>query len=417
MKILEPGSDFYVKSDFTLSATDNEVLALLYAPLLKSKAFALYHILHSYSLVQKGYETNEKFILDYDFPDSQFIQARERLEALGLLETYREEKKELGKPVHYLYKLLPPATPKKFFDDILLKTTLASQLGNKEFQRRKAYFKVTNKESCDGYLNVSVAFKDVFSLDDLNGESLKDNDEEIKTLEKNYKTQTSFSMDKVKENLIHMQLKVINLDECSQDIVNYAVLYGLKEDECASLIEKNTTTDNMFSFSSFLTDVKTMKRFATSKSEQEKNDYDSKGKISKILKVFASITPREYLNEKLGSEPPDYMLKEIIKIQSEIGLNDSVINVVLDYCFRKLKGEFNQTYIEKVCYSLAAMKINNASDAMVYLNQRDYQQSSATNKKARRKTNKKGNDISEEGNENKEDSDLSISELHEEFDL
>lgn len=417
MKFIEPDSSFHVKADFTLSSTDSEVLSLLYGPLLKANALSLYHILLSYALVQGGYETMESLSMNYGMDTGTLLSAREKLEAVGLLETYRKEKKTGQNAVLYLFRLLPPATPRKFFDDILLSTALTSALTNKEMQRRKSYFKVNEAILSKDFDNVSVSFKDVYSLDEMENIHETNTAESVKTLEKNYKKQNQFSLAKVIEILKKDQYDFVSLDLPEENIVSYSVLYGLKEEECASFIEKNTTTDNLFSFDSFLNDIKTAKRFATSHVAKEKDDYVAKGRVGKLMKLFASLTPREYLAEKLGSEPPDYMLKEIVAIKKDIGLNDSVINVVLDYCFRKLNGEFNNTYIEKVCYSLAASKIENASDAMTYLNQRDYQQTSFTTKKSRQHKKKTLPENNDDDKSESDDSDISISDLRAELDI
>ena len=94
MNIIEPDSSFSISVDYSLSETDFSVLALLYLPIIKSDAYLIYDVLYksSKSAEIDGLVTHEEFLSMIGFDDVRFLKARERLEAIGLLETYRKEK-------------------------------------------------------------------------------------------------------------------------------------------------------------------------------------------------------------------------------------------------------------------------------------------------------------------------------------
>ena len=50
MKIIEQDSTYRVHGEFTLSSTDQKVIAFLYLPIIKTDAFSLYETLYSFSL-------------------------------------------------------------------------------------------------------------------------------------------------------------------------------------------------------------------------------------------------------------------------------------------------------------------------------------------------------------------------------
>ena len=50
-----------------------------------------------------------------------------------------------------------------------------------------------------------------------------------------------------------------------------------------------------------------------------------------------------------------------------------MINVILDYSLKATKGEFNEKFIEKVCYSLQSQKVSDTYDAILSLSNRSYE--------------------------------------------
>ena len=135
MLILEEQSSFTLYRDYSLSERDRQVLSLLYLPIIKSDAFSLYFRLNDLSYLKLGqdyfYHQEVRNQLGLTIPS--FLRARSLLEGIGLRETFR--KTSFGdddrKKVTYIYHLLPPASPKKFFSDLVLKSLLISEIGNK----------------------------------------------------------------------------------------------------------------------------------------------------------------------------------------------------------------------------------------------------------------------------------------------
>ena len=128
-----------IYSSFTLSNDDVASVSLLYAPLIGSDALMLY--LGFSSLLERNNLKNEKLthqdIYDiYSMKKNQFLSARYKLEAIGLLMTY--ETKDNG----FIYVLCPPLTPKSFLRDNTLGLYLYSKITKDTFNYIKSHFEI-----------------------------------------------------------------------------------------------------------------------------------------------------------------------------------------------------------------------------------------------------------------------------------
>ncbi|MFA6874389.1 MAG: DnaD domain protein [Bacilli bacterium] len=405
MKILEKTSAFSLQVSFTLSQTDEEVLDLLYLPLVQADGLSSYHLLHSLGLSQKsGYLHHEDILPILGLDSTGFLMARNKLEAIGLLETFRKEEK--GKSgecaVFYLYRLIPPATPKKFFNDPILRLSLSSKVGDKRYFELKSLFQAEEKEA-PGFVEVTSDFKSVFTLAMEKGDpALLDNG--LNSLEKRYKSQAKFKEDVFRKCLA--EKGVLVPASLPEDVFRFPVLYGIKEEDAASLYEKNLTTDNVFSAEGYKKDCRNFQHFAPASKMMAplSSDYGD-NKTAAYRKAFDTLTPQEYLNIRYGVKPAPYMLGEVEKLQDDFGFPNSVINVLLDYSLKKTAGEFNNLYIEKVAFTLSSLKIKDSYSAMEALNSRDFDKNQAKKQSIRKNSlpGKKKEELPESNEEKEED--------------
>ena len=222
MKLIEDNSSFSVRVDFTLSQTDQEVLSLLYLPLIKSDSLSLYNTLFSLGHLNEAYIEHTYLLKILGLNSASFLRARSYLESIGLLETYRKSTsdKDAGKSVFYVYKIIPPATPKKFFDDILLRTLLNNVIGGKNYFRLKNYFKVDNFKLDDEFVNISDTFKNNYDVEvSSDNVSIDDNGEE--SIDKSYKSQNEFSANKLKEIFKKNRVKISIYKE--SNLIQYGI--------------------------------------------------------------------------------------------------------------------------------------------------------------------------------------------------
>lgn len=394
MNIIEPSSSFSVQADFSLSDTDFVVLSLLYLPILKGDAHLLYQVLFDdrHYFAEEGVVLHEDLFSDLGLEESAFLKARRKLEAIGLLETYRKEKAdENGTKVFYSYRLLPPASPKKFFDDPILKNLLLQNISQKKYFRLLSFFRKPEKESDGGYQEVSERFKDVFSVA-LSEVDLKKSDG-VET--KLYKEISHFDKKLLEDYLIAASLPLKAIEPYEKDIIELARLYGIDEKKTLQLMEECFDSDFHFYFDKFNKMVRSLNRYVRDEDAAKEKAALGKENASAMVRLFRSTTPKEYLQAFFHAEPSPFMLKEVEKLRTDFGFDNGVINVILDYSLKKTDKEFNSLLIEKVAYSLSANGVQDCYDALVRLKTRDF--SVANNKKMGRanKAAKKNENIKE----------------------
>ena len=386
MERIEKASFYSVHCPLTLSATDEEVLSLLYLPIVKSDAYSLYHRL----LAQAARETNEGYmpfdnlLSDLGTESFRVLQATRKLEGIGLLQTYRKEEKSL---VLYLFRIVPPATPKKFFSDVVLSHLLRQSLGERRYQQTRFLFEC-EKEKNLGYQEVTTPFSHVYDLEEEN----TDEESNLSLEGQSYHPVSKFDFGKVL-SLLSAEHPAFTKEE-EKEISELSVLYGLDEKEAASLVDKNIDTAEKFYAEGFRKDIRLYHRFGVEQSGVQK---DSSG--NRLAQLMEKLSPAEYLSYRLNANPAPFMLDLIERLSRELGLSKGLINTAIDYSLQKTDGKFVESYIEKVCYTLKAQNIQSSYQAMVFLNDQDYQKKNAKKKSAAVKATEKKEDSAPEDEE------------------
>lgn len=370
MKQLESNSCFSIVCDFTLSLNDEKVLSLLYLPIIKADSYSLYYsLLYRVDLIENnGYFYHDDFLNELGYSSSSFLKARERLEAIGLIEVYRKEK---DNNVLYLYKILPPATGKKFFNDLILKNLLNQNIGKKRFNYLSSYFSSSNNINQE-FNDVTANFRDVFTLN-LDSQEPVLNEDDLIYKDKSYKKAISFNSEELKDLLNSENVPFSSVKNDFAEIVNQAILYSLTPVQTKDLIILSLDSDNTFYLKKFLDEARKINKYIKETDIEKEKTKLGKGNSSKRIDVFESCTPQKYLQIYFKAEPSKYMLYEVEKIRKDFHFSNGVINVILDYSLRRTNGEFSITYIEKVCFSLSKAEVKDTYDAMVYLTNREYE--------------------------------------------
>ena len=361
-----------------------DVITYLYLPIIGSEAYSVYlSLYHFFDLTQKIAGFLHDDLLGYlQMDSSKFLMARMKLEAIGLLEVYRKETQDQSSQlkVSYVYLLLPPASPKKFFSDIFLRSLLNNAIGNKRYFFLQSYFQVTQKELDDSFVNITTPFDHVFSVD------VKEGDASLQPItasleDKSYKSQYSFDKKMLIKALKDVQYDTKIIEPYIKDIENLCVLYGPKLKDVIQLILQNTSSDGDFYLNLFNKDIRSLKKFSARTRNTDSDTPSGNSEIARLVGFFNTITPVEYLAVRFDGNPAPFMLKEIEHLKNDLSYTNPIINVVLDYCLRKTNGEFNAEYIDKVAYTLSSLNVSDAYDAMTKLNSRDFEVSQKKRKK------------------------------------
>ncbi|TQR38802.1 replication initiation and membrane attachment family protein [Brevibacillus brevis] len=150
----------------------------LYLPIIGVESYALYQLLvHGVQEVSGASSegTHRSLMLTTSLSLDRLLDARERLEAIGLVEVRRRENQQ--RDYYYEYLIKPPLSPAEFFADYVLSLMLLNKIENVRFSQLRQYYADTLGSQLDQEYsiveNVTKDFHDVF-------QSLKPSELEVK---------------------------------------------------------------------------------------------------------------------------------------------------------------------------------------------------------------------------------------------
>lgn len=363
--------DFYeVHLGSMLSSYDREILTLLYQPFISSDALSLYFTLWSEQNRQDIFEleTHDRLIKTLGISVNDFVEARKKLEATGLIQTFIRKKEDIN---YYIYLLFAPKTPKEFFKDILFKGLLTKAIGEKETYRLMSYF-ASKEVNLEGYQEISATFPFVFSLEyDSNifknsGNSIRLRGRKIKSIDQGFDFAIFY------KNLFdnHQILQSSFTKEDSKEISRLSLLFGLDELQMSEFVsqiynfedEKHLDHEKLYNLA-----VKA-NQFGIIRNTHESNiQYPDENEFGKYANLVSNVPPFEFLKLKQGyTNPAPSDVRLINQLSSEMNLEFGVINVLIDYVLRKYNNQLSKELVLKIAGSLKRSKIETAYDAISY---------------------------------------------------
>jgi replication initiation and membrane attachment protein len=407
VQLISVNDYFTVRRASLLNDLDRQLLTDLYQPLIGYQSLALYISL--WSLLDRDLISQpmsiEQILQMMLMPLNRFTPAKDGLEAVGLIKTYRKKNKD---SVEYVFELYAPKSPYEFFDDALFKGLLVKYLGEKQVQRLIAYY--ASSDPLQGYEDVSTSFGKVFhpELDDPS--FLIETKRNIinrtsGTIKSTFEISTFIKELKIKGNVKDDLLKKADLVE----IERIGNLFGLDELAMAELVLASLTNNSknpidykrLINLAGDEIDFPFIRqRRAISSNITSEND------LSKKIRLMDEMSCRDYLRIKQNNTPPTAPdLSLVNDISRKLNLPNPVINALIDYVLDVKDNTLPRSYTEKIAGSLARQNILTSIDAIDYLRKVNLKMSKYQSKDKKTSTKDKGSD--------KEDVD--IDKLLEEF--
>lgn len=367
---------FDIKTSSLLADYDRDTIANLYQPIIGYTALAVYFTFWSELNNQKiiSLSSHEQLLLRMRMATGEFIDARKVLEAVGLLKTRLEKSNGLS---IYHYELFAPKTPMKFFNDTLLYGLLIQDLGEAEANRIKRIYE-TNTSLSSGE-DISSSFNDVFHPDfeDLAFVKASKGVDNALGRRKN-KIDTEFSYEKFFNTL--KEISQINekalLKAEVKEIERLATLYGISAEVAAEKVancydplkSKGSRVDFDQLDSDFKNEINFGVRSLSKRSTKRNVAVGEEGLAAKV-KLFETTDPKNILSYlQNGTKPAQADLNIIRSLAEDYKLNNSVINVIIDFVLQMNNNVLSKYSVEKLASSISREQIETAVDAMEYLN-------------------------------------------------
>ncbi len=369
---LLPADSYIVKNNTVLNNETRLVLIKLYQPIIGSVAinlyFTLWSNLDSSQIISTVY-THHNLMASMRIKLDDILEAREKLEAIGLLKTYLKK----GSINNYIYELYSPLDPYDFFDNPILATILESNIGKREYKKTIEIFTIPNIDLKD-YEDVSVNFSSTFEItDSLNVENVND----IRKVKKvdlivDEKISLNSLLQLIPDDILNH--KTITKD-VKNLIYNLSFIYNFKEDELSELIsnsvnekkmiDKDLLRSNCHNYYSFEHSNSSPSMIYKKEPEYLRKQVSDTSRRSKQIYTFETTSPYDYLTGKNKGGTPtksDLLLIENLMIDYE--LTPGVVNVLIDYVLRINDNKLTKNFVLKIASQWKRSNIKTVEEAM-----------------------------------------------------
>lgn len=376
MTPLKPKDSYQVQAGdrrVTLSFPE-DVFTSLYLPIIGREAFSLWQFfLWQVRHVYLELKTHNQILTWLDFGLPEFLAARQKLEALGLLKSFYQEKEG------YLYELYPPLDYEEFFEDAIFTQLLAEKIGMDAVQSLQQHFLISEISTAN-YQEVTTSFTNIFTKDwqpSYGQLAKKANEKKEETSSFNW----LFFQDIVEKQGLHSQFLT---KEDRKELQELVALYGYEELTFAKLVLKAFDPfENHF-------DLKKLKQIIAMEFNEKLQQLTPKSENFQIpqedryalltqqgfseaeiafIKAASTMAPLTFLagikKQKGGyvGNSERYIVENLHKRHV---LPDAVINVLLDYILRQLnRPNLQGAYVDAIANTWAQEKITTPEEAIL----------------------------------------------------
>lgn len=401
---LVPIDRLIVHSQNVLSEFDRKIITTLYQPLIGSSAISLYMTLWNELYNQKMFSeemTHYSLMVTMNLPLKDIYQERRKLEAIGLLNTFVSDEEEVRK---FIYELVPPLSPERFFDDTILAVFLFRQVGSAKYIDLRNLF-VSDKFDTTSYKSITSSFHEVFEsippseIERIEGIAEKEIFFHDK-LERNIHIEDyTFEFDLFLEGLSDSIIPKKSINEkVKEAVIRLAFLYGINHIEMKNIIMGAIMPDDSI-------DIEVLRKQARDRYQymngnqlptiiertQPDKFQDLKQQVptsekEKFIKQLENMSPREWLTALSGgTEPSSADMKMIEDIMFNQKLPAGVMNVLIDYVMKKNDFQLNRNYVEKIASLWARKQLKTVAQAIDFAIEEDKRFKEVANNSAQKK--------------------------------
>lgn len=369
---LLPADTYIVINKSLLTEIDRKNLINLYEPIIGALPISLYLTLWSdldkRELVSKDFTHHHLMTLLKTKLDD-IKEAREALEAVGLIKTYLKKNPDLN---NYIYELFSPISAYEFFNHPIFNVVLYNNIGEHEYNNllklyKKPTFSFSEYEEVSTKLNIT--FKSTIG-NIFNNEDIK----EKETAKINIDSLIDFDL--LMESIPNKVLSSKALNKKNQELINnLAFIYNLDTLKLSEIIRLTIDENGMINKDLLLKEVRKYYEYNNGGSlptliyrtqpdflKAPEGNTSNKGKM---IYIFENTTPYDFLRSKYKNVSPtgrDLKLLEYLAV--DLNMTPAVINVLIDYVLRINDNKLTRSFIETIAGQWTRLGIKTANMAM-----------------------------------------------------
>ncbi|WP_249030032.1 DnaD domain protein [Tannockella kyphosi] len=340
-------SDTYTTSySYPMDEPRRKCLMLLYQPIIGSSAVNLYMTLLEDSSLNEVVSLHSRLIKLSQLTMEQLQEAMKKLQAVGLLKVFHKDN-------HYLYELLLPMTPNQLYHHQVLNTLLFKVLGKEEYLKTKNHFLVKLIDK-NVYQEEKISFNDVFDIQLLNNQNVIQVKEPIFDITKS-KLQATYSRDIFFEGMEVYQITSNQLTEGQIELIDQlGMLYQIPMIDMQAFVKENFI-QGVFHEQAFHKTCQDYYQTKVPETLKEVYHHQSvvhtstggSGEEQKHIYYLETTSPYELLKAKQGGkEPVKRELQLIESLLIGLGLEQGVINVLIEFTLSQCDGALAQKFME-----------------------------------------------------------------------
>jgi replication initiation and membrane attachment protein len=352
---MDPYATFKLIASRNLDHDHRAIVSLLYLPLIGPEALSLYFSL--YALIDRSHLRTKsyphEFLYDLlNLSKTRLNQAREKLEAVGLLESYTNNE-------DYIYELYAPLSAEMFIKDSPFAPYLLKQIGDERFEELIELFKI-KRFQLGSYENISKAFSDLFKPvydKEINTKSMYLNTK-INRLTIEHDFNVELLIDSLPESFVHSSTKTKRGKEHLSQI---AYVYNIDESTMKDLLVKSLNDDTSIDFEA-------LSKACVNYYAQQPKDNPPKKTTGYDVDYFKNVHPVTIVEDLTGMSIPSSDLKIIEKILNRNVLKIEVVNVLIAFVLKELNYQFPVfNYFEKIMAQWKRHNIETAEEAIAFI--------------------------------------------------
>jgi len=372
--ILLPADTFLVSNKTILSDKDRKILNMLYQPLVGCEAISLYYSLWSYldkSELLSSEWTHHHLLTNMMISINELIEARTKLEAIGLIKTYLKK----GDLNSYVYELYSPISPSEFINNPVLSVSLFNAIGKLEYEKVVNYFKIP-KLNLNGYEDISSKFSDVFAFSNISmNESIiydlkKANYRSLEILSK-IDINTIFSL--IPDDLLNKK----SITKDTKDLIHkISYIYNYDNDSMIELIrnsisdkhtiDKKLLKENANKYYSFENMGRLPSLIYKNQPEYLRKENMDNSNRSRMIYMFETTSPYDFISSKYKTGVPTQSdLNIISNLLIDRDLKPGVVNVLVDYVLKINNNKLIKSFVDVIASQWSKSGIETVEDAMM----------------------------------------------------
>lgn len=373
-------------------------LTKVYLPIIGRDAFTLYLAWAMMGETPDAQNQHVDLLDQLAISQHDFLSARQNLEGMGLIKTYRQDT-SFGS--QWVYRLFPPMTMKAFLADTMLSSLLAHYLGDELFQQLVEDIKP--KDATIPGVNVSTTFFDM--MGNVSFEKLPDaplsNDDTKSDLQKElHQSAKSVDVALLTDMLRTFGVSASAIRKHEADLTIVKNLYGLGDVDLVRVIQATITPDNGIDMDAIRTMLK--------KSYQSEQRHQNETGINKPVESTQNTdvkSPAEAIIQSAKNTAPLVFLKNLrevsggfvtdaeVKALEDIAQLDKVAPEVLNVMLYELtvvekKATLNKALLQTIVNDWAQAKVTTAVGALEYLQRRAKSRQTKQEKQVAGRTNR-----------------------------